>query len=162
MCVKVLHLKKSLTSDITLPNNCFYIGNEFLNLAKSPFYMELEANQYRQWLWCQIKNKTLLYLELKVIVNSIILGNEIILACSCNKANQCNGLVIKKAIAYLIEQEKLEAQDVQSSSWSDYKESFPINDDKSHDFSLWLNQNNCYQETANFYHLWLNYISSSL
>ena len=162
MCVKVLHLKKTLSSDIRLPNNCFYIGSEFLNLAKSSFYAELSQEQYRQWLWCQIKNKTLLYQELKAIVSSIILGNEIILACSCTKANQCNGFVIKKAIAYLIEQEKLEAQNVQSSSWSDYKESFPISDDKSHDFSLWLNQNNCYQENANFYHLWLNYISSSL
>ena len=90
MCVKVLHLKKSLNSDISLPNNCFYIGNEFLNLASSPFYAELPQEQYRKWLWCQIKNKTLLYQDLKVIVNSIILGNEIILACSCSKANQCN------------------------------------------------------------------------
>jgi hypothetical protein len=103
-----------------------------------------------------------LYQELKIIVNSIILGNETILACNCSKANQCNGLVIKKAIAYLIEQEKLEAQDVENTSWSDYKGSFPLDDYKLHDFSLWLFNNNYLEDKANFYGLWLNFISLSI
>lgn len=158
MCIELLHLRKDLTSDITLPENCFYIGDGVLNLAKSLFYRDLSCNDYKQWLWNEIKAKATVYQELSKIKSSIIIGNNIILACSCSNPEACNGQTIKKALAYLLEQEKLLAQEVQTSLWSDYLTTFPIAENKLHEFCCWLISNSYYEEKLNFYELWLTFI----
>lgn len=107
MCVKVSHLRKELKANITLPDNCFYVGKEFLNLEISPFYLELNPIEYESWIWQQIKNKTNIYQKLLVIINLVILGDNITLACSCDKSADCNALTLKKVVCYLAEQEKL-------------------------------------------------------
>lgn len=158
MCIKVLHLRKDLTGNITLPENCFYIGGAFLNLPQSQLYKDLNTNQYKQWLWNEIKAKTNTYQQLSVITNSIILGNDVILACSCGSHCVCNGLTIKKAIRYLVEQEKLSAQAVEPSSWEEYKKVFFMTQDKLHDFAVWLTSNSYYEDKLNFYELWISFI----
>ncbi len=158
MCIELLHLRKYLAGYITLPENCFYIGGGVLNLAKSSFYMDLSCNDYKQWLWTQIKAKTIVYQELCKMKSSIIMGNNIILACSCSDPQACNGQIIKKAVAYLLDQEKLLAQKVQASFWSDYLTAFPIAENKLHEFSYWLIANSYSQEKLNFYELWITFI----
>jgi hypothetical protein len=158
MSIQLKHLKKNLAQDIMLPPNCFYIGGEFINLAKSQLYVELDNDQYKRWLWQQIKLKTVVYKQLVKIKSSIIMGNDVILACSCHCWTSCNGQIIKKAICYLIEQEKLSAQDVEPSSWEHYLSVFSTTDDKLHDFCYWLSSNNYHQEKLNFYHLWISFI----
>lgn len=158
MCIEILHLRKDLFGYITLPENCFYIGGGVLNLAKSSLHMDLSSNNYKQWLWKEIKAKATVYQELSKIKSSIILGNNIILACSCNNPESCNGLTIKKAIGYLLEQEKLLTKELQPTLWKDYLTAFPIAENKLYEFSYWLINNGYSQENLNFYELWLTFI----
>ena len=158
MCIKLLHLRKDLSQDITLPANCFYVGNDFMNLSKSLFYMKLPNDQYKRWLWSEIKVKTLVYQELTKIKTSIIMGNDVILACSCDTPNSCNGQIVKKAISYLLEQERLSAKGIEPTSWEEYRKIFSVAQDKLHDFAFWLNSNTYYEEKLNFYELWISFI----
>ena len=158
MCIEILHLRKDLAGYITLPENCFYIGSGVLNLPKSSLYTDLSSNDYKQWLWNEIKAKATVYRELSKIKSSIILGNNIILACSCNNPESCNGQIIKKAIGYFLEQEKLLTKEVRPTLWEDYLIAFPIAENKLHEFCYWLISNSYSQEYLNFYELWLSFI----
>ena len=160
MCIKVLHLRKDLRENVVLPENCFYIGKDFLNLSQSQLYKDLNPTQYREWLWNEIKSKTDVYQQLLVLTNSIILGNDLILACSYTSHDSCNGQVIKKAICYLLEQERLSAKDIEPTSWEEYRKIFSVAQDKLHDFAFWLNSNTYYEEKLNFYELWISFICS--
>lgn len=160
MCIKVLHLRKDLKCNIVLPENCFYIGKDFFNLSQSAFYKDLNSSQYKQWLWNEIKSKANVYQQLLVITNSIILGNDVILACCCASSSDCNGEIVKKAICYLLEQERLSAKDIEPTSWEEYRKIFSVAQDKLHDFAFWLNSNTYYEEKLNFYELWVSFICS--
>jgi hypothetical protein len=85
----------------------FYIGLGIANLPKSNLYIDLEENQYKKWLWQDIKTKGLAYQELLVMKDMIVKGQELILVCSCDKQGLCHNYTVKKALFYLLKQEGL-------------------------------------------------------
>lgn len=124
MCIASPNVRKDLSDTIKLPKNCFYIGSEIANLLKSPFYMQLKYEEYRQWLWQEIKSKNIVYQELIKIRDFILLKNNVILVCCCNNSDTCNGLVIKKALGYLLEQA---SPSVNTTSWQQHIKIFSVN-----------------------------------
>lgn len=162
MSLKLLHLSKQveLGKDISLPNNCFYIGKDLLNLEKSLLYKDLCSISYKQWLWSEIKAKTNVYRQLVKIKNFIIMGYDLSLVCYCdvNDKTDCNGETLKKALLYLLEQQKLSAKQVQASSLQEYIKASSIADEQLHDFCYWLEANKENKEKLNFYELWISFI----
>lgn len=66
---------------------------------------EQVVSKYRVWLWQEIKKKGVVYQELISIANRIKAGNNLILTCYC-KPLDCHGDIIKRAVEWLINQEK--------------------------------------------------------
>lgn len=157
--MRTIHLPTHLDKNISMPPNAFYIGLGIVNLPKSNLYIDLEENQYKRWLWQEIKTKRESYQELLRMKNCIIKGHELILVCSCDKKESCHSHMITKALFYLLQQETIESANSIITSWDSYfKDLMLDNESKLHDFCFWLFSNSYNQEQLNFHHLWLQFL----
>lgn len=161
--MRTIHLPTHLDKSISMPPNAFYIGLGIVNLPKSNLYIDLEQNQYKRWLWREIKIKGEAYQELLMMKNSLIKGQELILVCSCDKKESCHSHVVKKALFYLLQQETTESANLLAISWDSYFKDLmpnlvPDNESKLHDFCFWLFSNSYNQKQLNFHHLWLQFL----
>jgi hypothetical protein len=156
--MRIVHLPCNLSRDVCMPRNAFYIGEGISNLPKSNLYQDqaLSMDQYKRWLWEEIKLKSIVYQELLIMRDIVIKGDELILVCSCNKEN-CPATTIKKALRYLIAEEKASCEKTEA-SWPEYFAKAEINEDSQHNFSCWLSANNYLAEKLNFNELWINYV----
>ena len=159
--MRVIHLPINLDKCVSMPSNAFYIGSGIVNLPKSNLYIDLEENQYKKWLWQDIKTKGLAYQELLVMKTSIVKGDELILVCSCDKQRLCHNKSVKKALFYLLEQEQIQSASLLVSSWDNYLKQIIVDKSKLHDFCFWLYANGYNQQQLNFYHLWLQFLTSN-
>lgn len=156
--MKIIHLPMNLDKSVSMPSNAFYIGSGIVNLPKSNLYIDLEENQYKVWLWKEIKAKGQAYQKLLMMKDSIIKGDELILVCSCDKKELCHSYIVKKALFYLLGQEEIKSVSFLPTSWQDYIKSVVIDENRLHDFCFWLADNRYYQEQLNFHQLWLKFL----
>lgn len=94
-----------------------YIGRAMprYNLVNSPlanpYKLERNTNreivleQYKQWLWQQIKDQTQVYSALKDLAKQVQQGNDLTLVCWCAPL-ACHGEIVKSAIKWIIEKGK--------------------------------------------------------
>lgn len=156
--MRIIHLPMNLEREVSMPSNAFYIGAGIVNLTRSKLYIDLEENQYKAWLWKEIKAKTFAYQELLAMKETIVKGDELILVCSCDKKELCNSNTVKKALFYFLEQQEIKTASFLPTSWQDYIKTVIIDESKLHDFCFWLSNNQYYQEQLNFHQLWLRFL----
>lgn len=159
--MRTIHLPNSLDRGIAMPPNAFYIGSGIVNLPKSNLYTDLEENQYKKWLWQDIKIKGSAYQELLAMKYTLIKGQEVILVCSCDKQSFCHNSSVKKALLYLLEQEITSPSNSLITSWKNHLKKLIADENKSHDFSVWLYNNGYNQDVLDFHHLWLQFLRST-
>lgn len=154
--MRIVHLPSNLAKSVCMPKNAFYIGKGISNLTKSKLYQDLAMDQYKRWLWEEMKLKSLVYQELLTMKDIVVKADELILVCSCDKQD-CPATTIKKALRYLIAEEKASCEKTEA-TWPEYFTKVKVDEDKQHNFSCWLSANNYLAEKLNFNELWINYV----
>jgi hypothetical protein len=163
MAISVIHLPTNIdlsNKQILLRPHMVYVGKAISNLQQSLLYKELPEKAYKSWLWAEIKTKSDIHQALVEIKQALISKLDITLVCSCLQNGNCPANTIKKAIGYLIEQDKLSTS--QELSFEEFSKQLSINEDTLHDFYVWLENNQISTNKVAYPNTWLCYVSLNL
>lgn len=163
MCISIIHLPTNIdlsNKEILLSPYMLYVGKAISNLKQSLLCQELPEKAYKNWLWSEIKAKSNVYLALVGIKQALVSKARVILVCSCQSSVNCPAVTIRKAVGYLVEQDKLSID--QEFSFEEFVKRTPITDDTLHDFYVWLEDNQIGSDKVTYPLTWLRYISINL
>ncbi len=163
MAISIIHLPTNIdlsSKEILLHHNMFYVGKAISNLSQSLLYKELPEKAYKSWLWTELKNKSDVYQAIVDIKEVLISKVNITLVCSCQQSVNCPATIIRKAISYLVKQDKLSQS--QKLAFDDFIQQLSIDEDNYHDFCLWLGNNSLCDNNLPYPYTWLCYISTNL